>query len=357
MANETMRKKVVLVIFSLQGNGAERFVLTLARGFLSLGLEPHVICFKDVVELPIPDGVRVHIFPYKRYRVLPKLVRKKIAARGLDRFIKIRIGMPQMVLSNLYQVDWVLTESCLDNIYFVIHNTVSKELAHDKLSEMMSIYNGKNCVCVSRGVERDLLGITGGSVNTTVIYNPVDIELARESASVFVPSECDYIVNVGKFKFAKRHDVLIKAYAESGVDNPLVLVGEGPLKQSCNQLVEELGISDKVVFAGFQSNPYPYIKNASLMVVSSEFEGFSVAILEALALGTPIISTDCPSGPDEVLSPHQLVGVNDVAALAEKMKAAINNPGDYVTGLERRYFPDYVANKYLELPEKLIGED
>src|SRR5690606_41148696 len=105
-------------------------------------------------------------------------------------------------------------------------------------------------------------------------------------------NEKPYIVNVGKFKQQKRHDILIKAYAKANVQEKLVLVGTGELLEASKKLVKDLGIEDKVIFTGFKKNPYPYIKHAKLMVVSSDFEGFSIAILEALALGTPIISTE-----------------------------------------------------------------
>ncbi len=149
--------------------------------------------------------------------------------------------------------------------------------------------------------------------------------------------------------------MLIRAYAKSKVSIPLVLVGKGELLEENQILAKELGVSNNIIFTGFQKNPYPFIKNSSLMVVSSDFEGFSIAILEALALDIPIISTNCPSGPDEVLSQHQLVEVNNVKALAAKIKEATQTPALFTKELEAEFYPQNVAKKYLSLIKQVIN--
>lgn len=347
-------KKIVLAIFTLQGSGAERFVLTLAKAFLELGYEPHIVIFKDVIELPVPAGIRLHLFPYQKMRVLPKTIRRWVAAKAFDQFVLKTIGQPDLVLSNLYPVDFILSKSALKNMHFVIHNTTSKELDSSnseskKIANMLSIYNEKSCISVSDGVEKDLLELMDSEIESRVIHNPVDMKFVCDSSDDFSPELPPYIIHVGKFKKAKRHDVLLRAYAHSKVEQPLVLIGKGPLEESIKALAEELGISDKVLFLGFKGNPYPYIKNAELMVVSSDFEGFSIAILEAVALSTPIISTDCPSGPNELLEPHQLVSVGDYQALGDKISAAISSQNDYTIELDQAYLPQEVAKKYLAL--------
>ncbi|MBP0556258.1 glycosyltransferase, partial [Mycobacterium tuberculosis] len=91
-------------------------------------------------------------------------------------------------------------------------------------------------------------------------------------------------------------------------------------------LAVDLEISDKVVFTGFKSNPYPYIKHAKCLVLSSRFEGFGRVIAEALAVDTPVISTDCPYGPSELLPKQNLVPVDDIDALAQLLEQAMANP-------------------------------
>lgn len=349
-----MKKKVILAIFTLQGNGAERFALTLAKGLIDAGHDAHIVYFKDIIDLPIPEGVKTHFFNYQKFRAIPKFMRANMAAKAFDKFILNEIGTPDLVLSNLFPVDFVLCKSKLSNVHLVIHNTTSQEYAgrldNKMMEQLKKVYLAKPCVAVSEGVEKDFIDIFGAQSQITTIYNPIDVEYVVRTAEEYLPEiEEDYIVNVGKFKQQKRHDILIQAYAQSKVNEKLVLVGTGELLEPSRKLVKDLGIEDKVIFTGFKKNPYPYIKHAKLMVVSSDFEGFSIAILEALALGTPIISTDCPSGPSEVLEQQQLVPVRNIDEMAIKIKLATLDPSLFKVNLHQKFFIPQTVDNYLNL--------
>jgi glycosyltransferase involved in cell wall biosynthesis len=349
-------KTIVLAVFSLQGNGAERVVQTLARNMNALGHQAHIVLFKDIIDLPLDDGVHIHKFPYRFYRSLPRKIRAKVAAFAFDRFVKKHIGMPDLVLSNLYPVDFILSKSRLPNLHFVMHNNTSQEYSLTgpddlKLAKLASVYVGKNCVCVSKGVEDDLRELFGPDVNARTIYNPVEPDsILGQAAAAPPPPTKDFIVNVGKFKKAKRHDRLLRAYAQSGTPHDLVLVGTGPLQNEAQALARSLGIADRVHFVGFQKNPFPFIKAARLMVVSSEFEGLNMTILEAIVLGVPVISTDCPSGPSEILPPLNLVyPPDDIAALANKIADAAQRPETFTIDFSDTFKAETVARKYLDL--------
>src|SRR5690606_21743334 len=348
-----MKQTIVLAIFTLQGNGAERFALTLAKGLIDAGHEAHIVYFKNIIDLPIPEGVKLHFFDYQKYRAIPKFMRAGFAAKAFDRFVIKNIGTPDLVLSNLFPVDFVLSKSQLPNVHLVIHNTTSLEYG-ERLEGMRKqldkVYLAKPCVTVSKGVEKDFIEVFGSESRITTIYNPIDIKQVVSTANEYVPDiDAPYIVNVGKFKQQKRHDILIKAYAKANIQETLVLVGTGELLEASKKLVKDLGIEDKVVFTGFKKNPYPYIKHAKLMVVSSDFEGFSIAILEALALGTPIISTDCPSGPSEVLEQQQLVPVRNIDEMAIKIKLATLDPSLFKVNLHQKFFIPETVDNYLNL--------
>ena len=348
-----MKKTIVLAIFTLQGNGAERFALTLAKGLIDAGHEAHIVYFKNIIDLPIPEGVKLHFFDYQKYRAIPKFMRASFAAKAFDRFVIKNIGIPDLVLSNLFPVDFILSKSQLPNVHLVIHNTTSLEYG-ERLEGMKKqldkVYLAKPCVAVSKGVEKDFIKVFGSKSRITTIYNPIDVEQVVSTANEYIPDiEKPYIVNVGKFKLQKRHDILIKAYAKANVQEKLVLVGTGDLLEASKKLVKDLEIEDKVIFTGFKKNPYPYIKHAKLMVVSSDFEGFSIAILEALALGTPIISTDCPSGPSEVLEQQQLVPVRNIDEMAIKIKLATLDPSLFKVNLHQKFFIPETVDNYLNL--------
>lgn len=349
-----MQKKVVLAISSLQGNGAERFVLTLAKALKDSGHEPHVVYFRKIIELPLVEDIQYHYFPFEKYRIIPKFLRTGIVAKAFDDFILKHIGQPDLVLSNLYPIDVILARSKLPNVHMVIHNTTSEEykgkLTPKFIQKLSKVYLSKPCVGVSEGVTQDFKLLFGQTSPIITIYNPVDVENIKSAAEEYIPDiDGPYIVNVGKFKAQKRHDVLIRAYAKANINEKLVLVGAGRLKKQTEQLVKELNIEDKVIFAGFKKNPYPYMKHAKFMVLSSDFEGLGLVILESIVLGIPVISTDCPSGPSEILSENQLVPVGDIDALSLKINQTVNNLDRYSVVLAKPFTQEYAVAEYLQL--------
>ena len=350
-------KIIVLAIFTLQGGGAERFVLTLANAFTQLGFQVHVVSFKREVDYDLPDGLHYHYLNYQAYRWLPNgPLRHRLFAQRFDRYVRQHIGPPALLLSNLDQVDRVLHYSTLPHIAYVLHNTLSVEyslenpMQQHQVRQLARLYANHPVVGVSQGVVDDFLRHIGPHPNIHAILNPIDGEKIRLQAQTFMPEiPPGYLVHVGKFKKEKDHATLIRAYAASQRRVPLVLVGTGPEQDDCRALAAELGVADRVIFAGFQPNPYPYIAHAGCMVLSSRFEGCPLVIGEALALGVPVISTDCESGPRELLPRHCLVPVGDIHALAKKMDAALDAPEAYASPFPEILVPVQVAHAYLDI--------
>ena len=340
---------VVLAIPTLQGSGAERVVINLATGFSQQNCEVHIVLtLKNLVEFEFESNgkFKIHYFN-KYYRWIPKAIRGMILAPILDKFIIEKCGNPNLVLSSLEPTDRILCHSKL-NTYLIIQNHTSKEENYD-YAKIKNIYTKKPAVCCSQGVKKDFDQLFNSQFSSYCIYNPVDIKFIKKKSIEFKPKYRDYIVHVAKFKEQKRHDILIKAYHQSGVENLLILLGKGPLEKKCKELVNDLGLNKKVIFAGFQQNHYPFIKHAKLMVLSSDFEGMGIVILESLALKTPVISTDCPSGPSEVLPSNNLVPVGDIESLANKIADVIKIPNEYTVNLKSTFHLENQVKKYLEL--------
>ena len=192
-------------------------------------------------------------------------------------------------------------------------------------------------VAVSKGVADDLARLTKiPRERIQVIYNPiVTSEMFRKSEFPpehpwFKENEPPVILAVGRLTAQKAFDVLIQAFAQVRKNHAarLVILGEGEERSALETMTREFGLAQDISMPGFVLNPYPCMAHASCFVLSSRWEGLPTVVVEALSLGTPIISTDCPSGPREILMDGMygtLVPVDDVPALATAIEATLTN--------------------------------
>jgi len=193
-------------------------------------------------------------------------------------------------------------------------------------------------IAVSQGVADDVIKITNlPPTRVEVIHNPVitpDLAtLAQQPISHpwFQPGAPLVIIGIGRLTYQKDFPTLMRAFAKVRQQLPcrLVILGEGRERTLYASLATELGISDSLDLPGFVTNPYAYLGKAGLFVLSSRWEGSPNALTEAMALGIPVVATDCPSGPREILQNGRigkLVPVGAVDRLAEAMVDTINNP-------------------------------
>ena len=151
---------------------------------------------------------------------------------------------------------------------------------------------------------------------------------------------------------------LLEAFRKTCLDYTLLLVGDGPERGSIIEKIHQLKLDGRVVVAGFIKNPYPIIRDAKLLVLSSDYEGFGVVLAEALCLDTAVVSTDCESGPREIMAlslSDYLVQTGDADALAIKMKKAIadveNDQYPFESAVMERFLPAIVARQYIDLAD------
>ncbi len=361
MFESPKKQQIVLAINSLQGAGAERFVLTIGAAFFKLGFEVHVLRFDPKVEFVLDENLIYHLIEYERYRWLPKgKVRHSIFAKIIDSYILKNIGNPTLVLSNLERSDSIFCYSKLPNIVYVIHSTLSLYYEFDQLgdadklkSKVKNIYSKHPCVCVSEGVKKDFIEYFGNITKLITIHNPTDKDRVESLSKLFIPEYEKYIIHVGSFKKAKRHDILLKAYAKTNQFFSILLIGQGQLKGDIEKLIIELGLDNKVKLLGFCENPYPYLKHAQFKILTSDREGCPMVIPEALALQIPVISTDCESGPNEMLPEKNLMPVNDIDAIAVKLNQAMQDPQQFYADFDDTMLPTVVAQKYLTFIQEI----
>jgi len=213
----------------------------------------------------------------------------------------------------------------------------------------------------SEGVGEDLRDIAGVSRDRVhVIRNPIvtrDFDsLSRERPDHPWLSDADsqVILSVGSLEPRKDFSTLIRAFADLRANRScrLIILGEGREREGLLRLAKELGVECDVELPGFVRNPYPYMRTASVFVLSSRREGASAVIVEALACGTPVVSTDCPSGPAETLqNGHvgRLVPVGDPKAMARAMEMTLDNPPRpaFLQEASSEHRADLSAKKYL----------
>lgn len=359
--------KIVFVLTDLEGRGVPRVVLDLAKGFgMYPEVECHVVCLENHIEYEVPDSIRLHILDLPKKNILTAPFFRRLSARRIDAYILEHIGLPDLVLSNLTHVDKIMKFSQLP-VMHVVHSTypendfggVTDPARKKKLIE--STYTRHPITCVSRKSMEGLVSNFSTVQPVTYIYNPVDVNSVvmkseSDAEAKFIQSFGDYIINVGAFVPAKNHGMLIHAWKMANVPHKLVLVGQGEEEAKMKSLVKELGVEDKVVFVGYHVNPFPFIKHAKLFVMSSLYEGLPCVMLETLAIGTPVVSTDCPGGLAELFGDshrHCLSPVNDVEALAANIEAALADPQRYTVPLRDEFRLESVVSQYLKLVDQV----
>jgi glycosyltransferase involved in cell wall biosynthesis len=360
-----------IIITNLQGGGAERSMLNIASGLVRRGNQVKLILLEDRIDHALPEGVDPLVVAGKGIVISKGWIGKRVAAWRLRRLIRNRLAgeHPDAVISTLPFTDEVVRLAGLPNVWFRITNTLSGEIeglrainvrkANRRLERYRRLYANQKLIAVSEGVAADLrdrIGVRGAE--TTTIYNPFDLDEIRRMSVVAdknLPSE-PFIVHAGRFVPQKRHDLLFDAFIASKLPHRLVLMTKS--SQRLRSLISEKGLTERVQVAGFLPNPFPWYARASAMILSSDFEGFPNVLVEALACGTPVISTDCPSGPNEILTGplrKYLSARGDAEALGRNLASVVESPPELSSSIVLQFSRDRSLSAFEALPRRLAG--
>ena len=368
------RSKILCVLPSMNGGGAERVMLLLLAGLDPSKYQPVLVLFekKGAYLEEIPADIQVHCLEKKT-----KLDVLRLPFR-LARLI--RQERPSVVLSFLWYANLInVLSSCVRlhsvPIIISVHNFLSASLTIQKYSEIkrfitrLLFSRANEVISVSRAASYDLAsGFNIPKHKVSVIYNGIDkAHIARRSGERpeqnYFDGEASVIVAVGRLSKQKGFDVLIRAFAEVRKKHmvKLLILGEGAERSRLESIAVELGVSGYVNMPGFVSNPYAYIKRSSLYVMSSNFEGFPVVLLEVMACGVPIISTACTSGPEEILENGVtgiLVNVGNVGELSGSICNLLGDPvkAEQLALNAKRKVDDWTIEKMVENHERLISK-
>lgn len=367
-----MKKNGKIAIFSptLDGGGAERAMVNLAQGLVALGESVDMVLRRaQGAYLPLLDpAVRVVDLDSKRLlQALPRLVRylrkerprAMIATMAYTNIIAIwaaqraRVGTRVIVNEQVHMSRWIHGDNA--------------PLRHRTLPPLIRRYypRADAIVAVSEGVADDLGRMMGRTRPIYVIYNPgasqqvIDIAEQPVNHPWFAPGEPPVILAAGRLTEQKDFPTLLRAFdlLRRRREARLLILGEGEDRPELEALVRELGLEPLVQMPGFVNNPLSFMARAAVFALSSRYEGMGLVLIEALAGGTPVVSTDCESGPYEVLEGGRygwLVPVGDVQAFADALEEALTQPteADSLRRRARDFSPTVIAQQYLEVLER-----
>lgn len=326
--------RTLVVIHSLKMGGMERVAVNLADAFADEGHESHLLSCRNRPNDLSPANPSVRLHHFDQFQALMRSV------VGIPVFLLSRLLLGVLMpKSHFIWVGWLsgwLLERHIallekqfgrfdrivfrglgtfkyfwsfqdDRSIYVLENVIhyDRPLWQKKL-EWKLVFQGRHLACVSSGVLDSAQeafekgGIEPASLR--VITNPCPVEQINTLAQETDPDipDAPYILNVARLVPQKGHELLLEAYARAGISHKLVIVGEGELRKRLEDKAQSLAIADRVFFAGKRKNPYPWMKQADLFVLASEYEGLGIVLTEALACGTPILSVDSRGGVRDV---------------------------------------------------------
>lgn len=317
----TERRRVLFVINSMAGGGAERVMATLLaasaprreRADIRLVLlddEPAAYAPPDwipTIQLDSRGGLARSVAGLARTlrAVRPHATVSFLTRANLCNVVTARWSGHRAIIS--------------ERVNSSAHFGTGARAALSKLSLRMSYPRAQAVIAPSTGVAEDLVENFGVAADRiSVIANPVDVAAIRAMAErpVAPPVTTPYLVAIGRLTANKNFATLIEAYARAAIEPGLVILGQGPLEDTLRRQIAERRLEGRVILAGFRENPFAIMRGALAYVSASRSEGFPNSLVEAMAVGLPVIASNCPSGPSEILAekPRSAVGGLDHAA-------------------------------------------
>lgn len=363
---------ISFLLLALDADGGTRAMLGLAQGFIERGLKVDILVLKA-------EGEALKWVPPEA-----RLVELKCRNRGLYKFVYLqslvsylRREQPTALIAGddinygsiakrLARVNTQVIISSQTNLSLFLQNSPSRVKISPTaflLRRFLWLYSWADAIApVSEGVAEDLTHLARRPLKQMhVIYNPVVTPQLFEKANEpvkhdwFATDAPPVILGVGRLNLQKDFPTLIRAFAlvRQQTSARLMILGEGEERPQLKALIEELGLSADIALAGFASNPYALMSKAAVFVLSSVYEGLPTVLIEAMAVGTPVVSTDCPSGPREILDGGKYGGlapVGDVEALAQAIMTQLTSPKNPAAAQQRSqsFSLETAVNKYLK---------
>jgi len=337
-------KNILIFCISLNRGGAERVVSLLLKEFTSLdNVNIHLVMLEDAIAYELPKAITPIILSKSHNNGVYKFLELPLIAYKLAQYIKVQ--KIETVLSFLYRPNYINILAKLfgakHKAVINIRSTTSRYLNEGLLGKInlfliKSLFNKSDLIISnSLGVDEDLKKIMDIRTQTKVINNPLDLDFIEKEKLICrdikfkFDKNIRYVISLGRLIPLKRNKDLIDAFYELQKQDEtikLIFLGDGSMREELQSYCKSLNILNKVDFLGDVTNPFYYLAKSDLFVLNSQTEGFPNVLIEAMASGIPVISSDCKSGPREILKGGKygyLYPVGDIKLLIEKMKKVL----------------------------------
>ena len=370
--------KIAFIINSLAGGGAERVVSTLSNYLVEHGYKITIILLeKNEVQYKLNNKIKIIVLKTSKItKGMGKLLFIPLQAVELSHIIKknkIDQSMSFLTRANLV---FSFTKFFSDkNVIISQRNNAKKNYETNNIQNIIMNFlikklykKADKIVAISSGIKDSLHKDYDVDISKIqVIYNPQNNKLIQNpyigKLTFDFKKEYKYFITLGRLIKLKDHKSMIEAFYIVSQKYPhlkLLILGEGELKNDIKLLINKLNLNNQVILLGFIKNPFDYLKKADIFVFSSRFEGFGNVLVEAMACGLPVISTNCPSGPSEILENGKYGILTEVENKKELAKAMIdmldNSTYSYFQKQSLQRAKDFdvaiIAKKYLEVLSK-----
>lgn len=360
-----MEKAAIYIINSLQNGGAERVVLTQADALLSRGIKVIFILLRDVSMYEYDERIEIikltnlESFKQRQYItfILPLVRKLNSKLRELYKTYDVVLLSSHLLYPNII----TRLSSYTDKCFYVIHcSFFIVPHAHSRMFKWLIrwLYGKQQVICVGKGVLNEMKEYFGLHHHTLcTIENPLDFKKIDEKLNVDIsPYNHPYLLFCGRLTNAKRPDRMLEVFYKGKFyhTHHLVLLGIGELEEELKKQVSMYGIEDCVYFAHWRENPFHWMKYADLFVLTSDYEGLAMVLLEALYSECPIVSVDCPYGPNEImideLKPY--LCERNIVDIIDKIQMALHEYPTSLRNYTSRFHIDIHIQKYLDTYEK-----
>ena len=362
-------KKALFIVNSLSNGGAERVCLNMSNELIKQKYDVDFIILgkndKNTATYDIDEKIKIYDLGINTTNRFKKLIKIFLASRKINKIVKEneKEEKYELITTHLPMANVLTRFSKIKNrALYVFHTKVSSynKIGNEKLFKLVIkfIYGNRKVVAVSEGVREQAIneyGIKESNIKT--IYNPINKEEINIKKDEEIPNMGKYFVQIGRFNEAKRQDRMIEVFhkGEFYKNYKLVFCGTGELEEDAKTKVKELGLEDSVLFMGWQSNVYKWIKNAELLISTSDYEAFPMNLIEAIICGTKIVSSNCNFGPNEILLgdyAKYLVEPNNIDEYISKINMALDDYPTTENPIIEKCKAENIMKEYLDFMKK-----